>query len=171
MSTTQDSPTEHSFIAIDGVKCIKWNFLDVGDTNKNAQAKRRKNKDLVGINHPDIPMLDYKIGLNGEPEICDVIMFCKDILKLEKHTKMSYPESLFHVTSRSWKDSKTFQLYFKRDSDKSLEITVTFYPNKKKIMVQSCETILLQWLSHMKAIIKIPVHHKEVCQVHIPCQR
>ena len=82
-------------------------------------------------------MLDNKSGPNG-PEICDIIVVSDNIKKWEALTRHAYPSPSCTVTERKYgkKESanNAYQISWKRNGDPI--ISVTFYPEKKKFMVQ-----------------------------------
>ena len=138
-----------------GVKCVVWKFKESDSPNL-----RRKAKDEFGQKHLDFPMLDLRMGEKGHPEFCDIIMITADCSKWESDLKILYPSSSYNCSTRQYK--KSHQMTWKNGDEPV--ISVTFYPDKSKLMIQpgrQDELQLVDFLSKAKSLISstsIPAH-------------
>lgn len=142
-----EDSNKYKHIAVQGVNCIVCLFnTNENEISKSAKRARRKEKDDVGRQNPDIPMLDTtKHGTSRA--YCDIIVYTNSIKEWECAIRKKFIN--FHQKTRRITGGE--QISFTSSTDGHLFVTVNLYSCTKKLMIQPGnrdESNLLGWLSH-----------------------
>ena len=150
----QDS-VKYKWITVQGTNCIVWLYhTECDGLSKSGKRARKKEKDELGLNYPEVPMLDTMLNKNVRV-YCYIIMVTH---KLDLWEAVIRKQFLSHQQVTR-KISGGEHIVFTRSDNNEPFISVNFYHGTTKIMVQPGlrqEENLLEWLKHfpaMKALV------------------
>ena len=144
------------WVTVQGVKCIVWLYNKNDDElSKAAKRAKRKEKDAVGRENLDIPMLDTK-SEGSDRVYCDIIINTSHLDEWEAAIRNQF------ITQQQTTKKITggVQLALSNRKDSELFVTVNFYPGTKRLMIQPGhrkEANLLEWLGYFAAMKAIAV--------------
>jgi hypothetical protein len=136
-----------------GVSAIVWEHVpkDVNTSAKKTERKRQKDK--VGAENNNVPMLDMKQAKTGL-EYCDIIIYSDNV----EAWKMAIHEYFRDYSISEKLISRGNQTEICSQNNNEQFVTVNFYNNTSKLMVQPGdyrESNLLRFLKAIPAIVQL----------------
>ena len=130
LATSQLQELHYVSVALSGVQCLE--LINDGSKDPEKSKQRRKEKDMLGQDHTEIPFLDCKTGDNGKKDYNDAIVYTDRVKLWDENIVRYYESKGFHVDSRDLPGG--IQRSIKDDSTQF--VSITFYNNTGKFMVQ-----------------------------------
>ena len=148
-SRTASMDNLREFVTIKNVQCIKWCSEPV---TEKERIKRRKAKQEVGEQNPEIPIIDTKVGDRNSREISDIIFVSKKCDEWMKEFSNLY-KNVQKLSEQSKPIGGGYQLSWQK---KALTyVAINCYETKGKIMVQGGnrdEHQLIEWLQDFRKL-------------------
>jgi hypothetical protein len=156
---------KYKWVTVQGTECIVWLYnTNDEDLSKSAKRAKRKEKDAVGTQYLDTPMLDTKKAGSGR-SYCDIIINSNHVDEWEAVIRKQF--ITHHQVNKSITGGT--QVAFSSSKSSELFVTVNIYIGTRKIMIQPGarkEENLLEWLSFYPAMKAIVLGKSNETRVH-----
>ena len=123
----------YEWVTVEQVACILWK-AKTGDTGgtPRQQDLNRKEKENVGRNNKDVPILDTRME-SGRSVYCNIIIYTSDVTRWANAIKKVYEKTHKHSIG-SLQGGYQLQIYKTDSTDRFLSVGV--FTNSMKLMIQ-----------------------------------
>ena len=137
-----------------GVSCLE---VHCNSNMDNVSSKQRKrDKDTLGKNNLEIPLLDIRSGENDKKEMNDAIVYTERVKMWDEAIVRYYEDKGYIIESRDLNGGADVLRAISVQEDQPL-VTISFYDNTQKFMIQpgnrNQDNIML-WLADFAIVRK-----------------